>query len=75
MRKLAGKKDESSRFVVGRSAAVTAILLAMLVIFGVVAATAGVVVLGIEGRGRLRAPRLADRLARAAERLNGDGQL
>ena len=34
----------------------------------------GVVLLGMEGRGKQRAPRLADRMARAAEHLNGDGE-
>jgi len=52
----------------------TAILVAMFVIFGVAAGTAGIVVVGLQGRGRIRAPRLASRMARAAERLNGDGQ-
>ena len=52
----------------------TTILLAMMAILAVAAATAGIVVVGIEGRGRVRAPRLADRVSRAAERLNGDEQ-
>jgi hypothetical protein len=39
-----------------------------------VAAVAGLVLMGIEGRWRQRAPRLADRMARAAQHLNGDGQ-
>ena len=51
----------------------TAIVVAMFVIFAVAAATAGVVVVGMEGRGKWRAPRLADKLARAAQHLNGDG--
>ena len=50
----------------------TAILVSMLVILGVAAVTAGIVVVGIEGRGKLRIPRLADRMARAAQHLNGD---
>jgi hypothetical protein len=53
---------------------VTLIVLAMLVILAVAAVTAGIVVVGMEGRGRWRAPRLADQMSRAAERLNGDGQ-
>jgi uncharacterized protein YjeT (DUF2065 family) len=53
---------------------VTAIVIAMVAILGVAAVTAGIVVVGIEGRGRFRAPRLADRMARAAEHLNGDAQ-
>lgn len=52
----------------------TAIIVAMLVILGVAVVTAGIVVVGIEGRGRLRAPRLADRVTRAAEHLNGERQ-
>lgn len=49
------------------------IVVAMLVILAVVAGTAGVVVVGIEGRFKDRAPRVADRMARAAQHLNGDG--
>ena len=52
----------------------TAIVLAMFVILGVAAVTAGIVVVGMEGRGRWRAPRLADQMSRAAEHLNGDGE-
>ncbi len=52
----------------------TAIVVAMFVIIGVAAGTAGIVVVGIEGRGKFRAPRLADRMSRAAEHLNGDGE-
>lgn len=51
-----------------------AIVVAMIVILAVVAGTAGLVVVGIEGRFKERAPRLADRMARAAQHLNGDGQ-
>ena len=50
------------------------IVVAMIVILVVVASIIGVVLLGIEGRGKQRAPRLADRMARAAEHLNGDGE-
>jgi hypothetical protein len=53
---------------------VLAIVLSMLVILGVAGVTAGLVVVGMEGRGRVRIPRLADRMARAAEHLNGDDQ-
>jgi hypothetical protein len=53
---------------------VTSIVVAMFVILGVAGATAGVVVVGIEGRGRFRIPRLADKMARAAQHLNGDGR-
>ena len=51
----------------------TAIVVAMFIILAVVAGTAGVVVVGIEGRFKDRAPRVADRMARAAQHLNGDG--
>jgi hypothetical protein len=53
---------------------VTSIVVAMIVILVVVACIVGVVLLGMEGRGKQRAPRLADRMARAAEHLNGDGE-
>ena len=52
----------------------TAIVVSMFVILGVAAATAGIVVVGMEGRGKVRAPKLADRMARAAQYLNGDGE-
>jgi len=52
----------------------TAIVLAMVVILAIVAGTAGLVLVGMEGRGKDRAPRLAGRMARAAQHLNGDGQ-
>jgi hypothetical protein len=53
---------------------VITILVAMFVILGVAAVTAGIVVVGMEGRGRWRAPKLAERMARAAQHLNGDAQ-
>jgi hypothetical protein len=53
---------------------VTAIVIAMIVIFVLAACTVGVVLLGMEGRGKQRAPKLADRMARAAQHLNGDGE-
>jgi hypothetical protein len=53
---------------------VTSIVLAMVVILVVVACIVGVVLLGMEGRGKQRAPRLADRMARAGQHLNGDGE-
>jgi hypothetical protein len=48
------------------------VLVAMLVTLGVAAVTTGVVVMGLEGRGRRRAPKLADTMAKAARSLNGD---
>ena len=47
--------------------------IALVLTGAVVAGTAGLVVVGIEGRFKERAPRAADRMARAAQHLNGDG--
>lgn len=52
----------------------TSIVFSMLLILGLAAGTFGLVLLGIEGRGKDRAPRLAHRAARAAQHLNGDGE-
>ena len=52
----------------------TSIVVAMVVILVVVACIVGVVLLGMEGGGTQRAPRLADRMARAGQHLNGDGE-
>ncbi|GAA2101897.1 hypothetical protein GCM10009841_17960 [Microlunatus panaciterrae] len=51
----------------------TVYVLAMIIILGLAAAVVGVVVVGIEGRFKARAPKLADQMARAAQHLNGDG--
>lgn len=53
---------------------VTSIVVAMFVILVVAACTVGLVLLGIEGRGKERAPKLAHRMARAAQHLNGDAE-
>jgi hypothetical protein len=53
---------------------VTAIVIAMIVILTVAGGTAGVVLLGMEGRGKSRAPQLADRFATAAQHLNGEAE-
>ena len=50
------------------------IVVAMIVTLVVAACIVGLVLLGMEGRGKQHAPRLADRAARAAEHLNGDGE-
>jgi UPF0716 family protein affecting phage T7 exclusion len=50
-----------------------AILVAMILLLVLVGAVLGVVIVGMQGRGRDRAPHLADRMARAARHLNGDG--
>jgi UPF0716 family protein affecting phage T7 exclusion len=49
-----------------------AILVAMILLLVLVGAVLGVVIVGMQGRGRDRAPLLADRMARAAQHLNGD---
>jgi hypothetical protein len=51
-----------------------AIVVSMLIILAAAVATAGLVLVGLEGRGRDRAPHLADTMARAARHLNGDGR-
>ena len=52
----------------------TSIVVAMIVILVLAGCTVGLVLLGMEGRGKERAPKLADRMARAAQHLNGDGE-
>ena len=51
-----------------------AIVVAMIILFAIVAGTIGVVVVGMQGRFKERLPRAADRMARAAQHLNGDGE-
>lgn len=51
----------------------TAIVIASLLLLGLVIAIIGVVVVGLEGRGGARLPRLSRQLGRAARHLNGDG--
>lgn len=55
--------------VPGMTAIVVASLLLLLLIIVIV----GVVVVGLEGHGGARLPRLATKLGRAARHLNGDG--
>ena len=52
----------------------TSIVVAMIVILVLAACTVGLVLFGMEGRGKQRAPRLSDRAARAAAHLTGDGE-
>ncbi len=52
----------------------TSIVIAMVITLVLVLAIAGLVVVGIEGRGRRRAPQIARRVTRAAQHLNGEGQ-
>ncbi len=49
------------------------IIVATIVVLGLIGVIAGVVIVGMQGRGRDRAPVLAERMARAARHLNGDG--
>ena len=49
-------------------------VLALSLVLVVAVAVFGVVAVGLEGRGRTRAPKTADRLARAARHLNGDAE-
>ena len=51
-----------------------AIVVAMVVILVVATCIVGLVLLGMEGRGKQRAPKLAHRMARAAQHLNGDAE-
>ncbi|HEY5820378.1 MAG TPA: hypothetical protein VIT20_00290 [Propionibacteriaceae bacterium] len=52
----------------------TAILISMIIILVIAASTVGIVLIGMEGRGKSHAPKIADKMARAAQHLNGDGQ-
>ncbi len=52
----------------------TAILISMLLILVVAVGIVGLVAVGMEGWGRILIPRAADRMARAAQHLNGDGR-
>lgn len=47
-------------------------IVAMVAILAVAAAVVGLVLVGMEGRGRSRMPRIADKLTRAAQHLNGE---
>ena len=52
----------------------TSIFVAMIVIMAIAAGTVGVVLVGMQGRGKRRAPKLARTMARAAKHLNGDAK-
>jgi hypothetical protein len=47
-------------------------VVAMIAILAVAAAVVGLVLVGMEGRGRARMPWLADKFSRAAKHLNGE---
>lgn len=51
-----------------------AIVLSMIIVLGVAGSTVALVLIGMQGRGKRRAPRVAHKLARAAQHLNGDGE-
>lgn len=51
----------------------TAIVIAMLLVLALAVGTVGLVIVGMQGRFKARAPKIADRMARAARHLNGDG--
>ena len=50
----------------------TAIIVASLLLLALIVGIVGVVVVGLEGRGVARLPRLATKLSKAARHLNGD---
>lgn len=52
-----------------------AVVVAMLIILAVAGVVAGIVVVGIEGRGKSRVPKIAHRLATTARHFNGDGDV
>jgi hypothetical protein len=53
---------------------VATIVISMIVILGLAVGTVGLVLVGMQGRGRGRVPRLAHGMARAAQHLNGDAK-
>lgn len=50
-------------------------VLALSVVLIIALGVFGFVAVGLQGRGRTHAPKVADRLARAARHLNGDAEL
>ncbi len=52
----------------------TAIVIAMIIILAISVGTVGVVIVGMQGRGKRHAPKIADTMAKAAQHLNGDGK-
>lgn len=49
-------------------------VLAMSVVLAVAVAVLGIVAVGLQGRGKTHAPKMANRLERAARHLNGDAE-
>lgn len=64
---------ERVRPAAGEGEAVGTAIVIMVVIIAAALGVAAVVVLGIEGRFSDRAPEVSERLARAAQHLNGEG--
>jgi len=58
--------------LIGKVTTMLWILVAMAVVLVLAAAVVGVVVVGLEGRGSDRAPKVAHRLERAGRHLNGE---
>ncbi|MDN5761992.1 MAG: hypothetical protein L0H41_06715 [Microlunatus sp.] len=52
----------------------TAILVAMILVLGIAAGIAGLVLLGMQGRGSRHVPKLTEQFSRAARHLNGESQ-
>ncbi|HEU5485944.1 MAG TPA: hypothetical protein VFU98_13635 [Microlunatus sp.] len=52
----------------------TAILIAMIVVLTISAGIAGLVVVGLQGRGSQHVPKLTDQASRVARHLNGEGR-
>lgn len=52
----------------------TTIVVALLCCLAIAVLTLGLVVVGLQGRGCGRAPKVARTMAKAARHLNGDGQ-
>lgn len=50
-------------------------VVALIVVLAIVAGILGVVLMGMQGRYRDRAPKLAHRFAQVAKHVNGDGEL
>jgi hypothetical protein len=53
---------------------VTFIVIAMVIVLGVAAGVMGMVAIGMQGRGRDHASKLANAMSRAAQHLNGEGE-
>ena len=72
MTKSKDHRAPGTRESAGKIYVMIAIVIAMLVTLAIAAGTAGLVLVGMEGRGLRRAPKIAEKVARAAESLNGE---